>query len=431
MSKLASPPLTEDPVYARVNDLPPEELYPEFFTFTHLNPNPVLVLNTEGQIRYCNLATRQIQKELGLADADLLQIFPNNLVEILQQCLDSGRQVRRLESQIQDRWFGWSAYGIPGGQTVYFHGSDITGYKRVEKEQEALRLKLVQNDKMASIGQLAAGIAHEINNPLSFVVLNLNHIATCSRGLLKIVELYDQLATLLKDGNLSAEAEAAFAGVQDLKAKEQFQDILEELPSLLQESQDGAERIRTIVLNLKEFSHTGEGAQKHANLNRCLQSTLKIVSYEVKYKAKVIEQYGDIPEILCYPQELNQVFMNLLVNASHAIQQKGEIRIITSRRNDQVVVEISDTGCGIPPENLSRIFETFFTTKEVGKGTGLGLSISSEIVKKHGGRLEVESTMGVGSTFRIWLPIKQEGPHPQEGQHAGSHRKPQEAFSSL
>jgi two-component system, NtrC family, sensor kinase len=388
-------------------DLPPEGLYPELVTFTHLNPNPVLVLDAEGHVRYLNLAARQVQEEFKLADADILKILPANIVEIMRQCLESGTQARRLESQIYDRWFGWSAYGVPGGQTVYFHGADITGYKRVEKEQNELRLKLVQNDKMASIGQLAAGIAHEINNPLSFVVLNLNHITTYGRGLLNIVEQYDKVAALVKAGAVSAEVEAVLAGVQDIKAREEFEEILEELPSLLQESQDGAERIRAIVLNLKEFSHTGEGAHKHADLNRCLQSTLKIVSYELKYKAKVIEQYGDIPEILCYPQELNQVFMNLLVNASHAIKQNGEIRIVTARRDEEVVVEISDTGCGIPPENLSRVFETFFTTKEVGKGTGLGLSISSEIIKKHQGRIEVESTVGVGTTFRIWLPIGQ------------------------
>ncbi len=405
-------------------DLPPEGLYPELVTFTHLNPNPVLVLDAEGHVRYLNLAARQVQEDFKLADEDILKILPANIVEIMRQCLDSGTQARRLESQIQDRWFGWSAYGVPGGKTVYFHGADITGYKRVEKQQNELRLKLVQNDKMASIGQLAAGIAHEINNPLSFVVLNLNHIRTYGRGLLNIVEQYDKVATLVKAaGGVSAEVEAVLAGVQDIKAKEEFEEILEELPSLLQESQDGAERIRAIVLNLKEFSHTGEGAHKHADLNRCLQSTLKIVSYELKYKAKVIEQYGDIPEILCYPQELNQVFMNLLVNASHAIKQNGEIRIVTARRDEQVVVEISDTGCGIPPENLARVFETFFTTKEVGKGTGLGLSISSEIVKKHQGRIEVESTVGVGTTFRIWLPIGQGGPQAKEVQHAGSYSK--------
>jgi two-component system, NtrC family, sensor kinase len=403
--------------------LPPESLYSELVTFTHLNPSPVLVLDAQGHVRYLNLAARQMQKEFDLSDADILKILPTNIVEIMRQCLESGTQARRLESQIQNRWFGWSAYGVPGGQTVYFHGADITGYKKVEKEQNELRLKLVQNDKMASIGQLAAGIAHEINNPLSFVVLNLNHISNYGRGLLNIVEQYDKVATLVKAGSLSPELEAELTGVQDIKAREEFEEILDELPSLLQESQDGAERIRAIVLNLKEFSHTGEGAQKHADINRCLQSTLKIVSYELKYKAKVIEQYGDIPEILCYPQELNQVFMNLLVNASHAIKQNGEIRIVTARRDEQVVVEISDTGCGIPPENLSRIFETFFTTKEVGQGTGLGLSISSEIVKKHQGRIEVESTVGVGTTFRIWLPTGQGGPQATGDQNVGGHRK--------
>lgn len=403
--------------------LPPEGLHQELVTFTHHNPNPVLVLDAEGHVRYLNLAARHVQEECGLADTDILKILPTNIGEIMRQCLDSGTQARRLESQIQDRWFGWSAYGVPGGQSVYFHGADITGYKRVEKEQNELRLKLVQNDKMASIGQLAAGIAHEINNPLSFVVLNLNHITIYGRGLLNIVEQYDKVAALAKAGTMSPELEAGFAAVEEAKARDEFEEILEELPSLLQESQDGAERIRAIVLNLKEFSHTGEGAQKHADINRCLQSTLKIVSYELKYKAKVIEQYGDIPEILCHPQELNQVFMNLLINASHAIKQNGEIRIVTARRDEQIVVEISDTGCGIPPENLPRIFETFFTTKEVGKGTGLGLSISSEIVKKHHGRIEVESTVGVGTTFRIWLPIVQGGPQVKEEQHAGNRRK--------
>ena len=389
--------------------LPPEAFYPELVTFTHHNPSPVLVLDAEGRVRYLNLAARQMQQEMGLTEADILKVLPANLMEVVRQCLDCGTQVRRLESQIQDRWFGWSAYGVPGGQTVYFHGADITQYKRVEKEQNELRLKLVQNDKMASIGQLAAGIAHEINNPLSFVVLNLNHVANYGRGLLKIVEQYDKVASLVRGSTITTELEVALAGVEDAKAEEELEEIQEELPCLLQESQDGAERIRAIVLNLKEFSHTGEGAQKHADINRCLQSTLKIVSYELKYKAKVIEQYGDVPEILCFPQELNQVFMNLLVNASHAIKQNGEIRISTARRDEHVLIEISDSGCGIPPENLGRIFETFFTTKEVGKGTGLGLSISSEIVKKHQGRIEVESTVGIGTTFRIWLPIGQEG----------------------
>lgn len=404
-------------------DAVPQDLYPELVTFTHHNPNPVVIVDMEGHVKYVNLAALRVQQECHLSDADILKILPVNIADIIRQCHESGMPARRLESQILDRWYGWSAYEHYGRETVYFHGADITEYKRAEKEQNELRLKLVQSDKMASIGQLAAGIAHEINNPLSFVVINLNHITSYAQGLLKIVEQYGKVATFIKGGSMPAGMESALESVEALKATETYAEILDELPSLLQESQEGAERIRSIVLNLKEFSHTGEGTLKHADVNRCLQSTLKIVSYELKYKAKVIEQYGDIPEILCYPQELNQVFMNLLVNASHAIKQDGEIRIVTERRQEEVVIEISDTGCGIPPENLSRIFETFFTTKEVGKGTGLGLSISSEIVKKHHGQIEVQSTVGLGTTFRIRLPIGQPDLQVQEDCHAGSSRK--------
>ena len=185
-SVLGNAPLKQGLINVHKIGLFPEDLYPELVTFIHLNPNPVLVLDAEGPIRYINLAARQVQEDFGLADADILEIFPTDIVEIMRQCLESGTQAQRLECQVQDRWFGWSAYGMPGGQ-FYLHGADITGYKRAEKEQNELRLKLMQNDKMVSIGQLAAGVAHEINNPLSFVVLNLNHITNYGRGLLNIV----------------------------------------------------------------------------------------------------------------------------------------------------------------------------------------------------------------------------------------------------
>jgi two-component system NtrC family sensor kinase len=380
----------------------PASIHAELVAFAHLNPNPLLLLDPECRLHYCNMAARQVQADFGLSSADMLDVLPDRLPEIVEGCLASPAP-QRFEKQIRDRWLGWTAYSVPDGRLVYFHGADITKYKRAEKEQDELRLRLVQSDKMASIGQLAAGIAHEINNPLSFVVVNLNHIGDYSRRLLRVVELQHRV-----DGPLdgaSHDLEPLRAELSELKTRLELDEILEELPALLDESRDGAERIRTIVQNLKEFSHAGEGKQKHADINRCLQSTLKIVAYELKYKAKVIEEYADVPEILCYPQELNQVFMNLLVNAGHAIKEKGEIRVRTSRRDNQIVIAISDTGCGIPPEHLPRIFETFFTTKEVGKGTGLGLSISAEIIKKHHGRIEVESTVGVGTTFHVWLPI--------------------------
>lgn len=395
---------------------PAPTLHPQLVTFAHCNPSPLFILNAEAGLIYCNHAARRTQQDLGLTGQDILTLLPADFPDIVRECLTSDAKPRRLENEVHSRWFGWTAYRLPKIDVVYFFGADITKYKDAEKEQNELRLRLIQNDKMASIGQLAAGIAHEINNPLSFVVLNFNHIMKYCTGLLALVKQYAAVEHSCEAATAPASASSyreALAQLEAVKHQMELDEVLEELPSLLEESKDGAERIRSIVQNLKEFSHTTEGARKHADVNRCLQSTLKIVAYELKYKAKVMEEYGVIPEISCYPQELNQVFMNLLVNAGHSIKERGEIRVRTSRQAGHIVVEISDTGCGIPAEHLPRIFQTFFTTKEVGKGTGLGLSISADIVNKHQGRIEVTSTVGVGTTFYVWLPI-----------HAGADTRP-------
>ncbi len=160
----------------------------------------------------------------------------------------------------------------------------------------------------------------------------------------------------------------------------------------------------TIVRGLKSFSRIDEARLQAADINECLEATLNIVWNELKYKAAVTKEYGDIPRTLCNPQQLNQVFMNLLVNAAQAIAKQGEIRIRTSHENNWILVSIADTGCGIAAENLTRIFEPFFTTKEVGKGTGLGLSISYDIIKKHGGDIAVASEPGRGTTFTVKIP---------------------------
>jgi len=205
--------------------------------------------------------------------------------------------------------------------------------------------------------------------------------------------------------------------------------IVEDLPVLLDESIDGIDRVREIVKNLKEFSHVDRGAQRPFNLKDGLESTLKIAWNELKYDAEVTKDYGDVPEVSCRPQQINQVFMNLLVNASHAIKEKakalaessdkeyraekGKIVIRTYSESGFVVAEIKDSGAGIPEDKIEKIFDPFFTTKPVGKGTGLGLSISYGIIKKHGGRIEVESEVGVGTTFKVFLP---ETAPPLEGE---------------
>ncbi|MCK4485579.1 MAG: GHKL domain-containing protein [Desulfobacterales bacterium] len=181
--------------------------------------------------------------------------------------------------------------------------------------------------------------------------------------------------------------------------------VLDDIPNLMKESQEGAERIKKIVIDLKDFAHPGDQELKYADINRSLDSTLNIVWNELKYKSTVTKDYGDLPQVRCYPQQLNQVFMNLLVNAAQAIEKQGEINIMTRALDGKVEIAISDTGSGIPEENLSRIFDPFFTTKEVGKGTGLGLNVAYNIIKKHKGAIDVESEVGKGTTFTIRIPV--------------------------
>lgn len=275
--------------------------------------------------------------------------------------------------------------------------------RETNRKLEEAHNQLLQSEKMASIGQLAAGVAHEINNPISFVNSNLSSLESYLQGILEMLKEYEQHEPLLA-GNFPAQ----FASIQAVKEKVELDYLKDDIVSLLDESKDGLLRVKKIVQDLKDFSHVGTAEWQMADLQTGLESTLNIVNNEIKYKAKVIREYEKIPPIECLPLELNQVFMNMLVNAAHAIEDHGEITVRTSLHGDRVLVEISDNGNGIAPENLKRIFDPFFTTKPIGKGTGLGLSLSYSIVQKHQGRIEVESTVGKGTCFKIWLPIQQE-----------------------
>jgi C4-dicarboxylate-specific signal transduction histidine kinase len=260
--------------------------------------------------------------------------------------------------------------------------------------------QLLQSEKMASVGLLAAGVAHEINNPVGFVLSNLNSLGEYMRDFLHLLEMYERLEAALPDSKRDE--------VTDLKNKIDLPFLKEDVVSLLAESHNGIERVRKIVQNLKDFSRADTTEDwKLADVHAGLESTLSVVWNELKYKCEVRREFGQLPLIECRLSELNQVFMNLLVNASHAIEKKGVITIRTGVQDKEAWVEISDTGSGMTPEVVEHIFEPFFTTKPVGKGTGLGLSVSYNIVQKHHGRFDVESTPGVGTTFRIWLPLEQ------------------------
>jgi len=273
------------------------------------------------------------------------------------------------------------------------------------QELENATLQLLQNEKMASIGQLAAGIAHEINNPMGFINANLNVLEDYRRELKELFTAYDQMLAKFTTRNLDRNEAELLRNLKTLAGRIKADELFNDFQSLIRESREGAERVKKIILNLGEFSHPDRGKLEYADLNAGLDSTLNIVWNELKYKAEVKKEYSELPKIRCYPQEMNQVFMNLLVNAAQAIPEKGEIRIKTWREDGHVMISIADTGTGIPGENLKKIFDPFFTTKEVGKGTGLGLSISYGIVKKHNGEITVNSEPGKGATFTVRLPI--------------------------
>ncbi len=271
--------------------------------------------------------------------------------------------------------------------------------KRTAQELNEAQRAVYQQEKLASIGQLAAGVAHEINNPMGFISSNLT---TLGKYLDKLSAFETAMIGLMeRDGNPETLGE-----LKELRRSMKIDYILGDIQGLLEESHEGAERVRRIVQDLKSFSRVDETECKPTCINDCLTSTLNMVRNEIKYVAEVeLDVAPDLPLLNCYPQQLNQVFMNLLVNAAHALEERGVIGIRTFRDGDDVVIQVRDTGKGIAPEHLTRIFEPFFTTKEVGKGTGLGLSISYDIVKKHGGSISVESRLGSGSTFTVRFPL--------------------------
>ena len=283
-------------------------------------------------------------------------------------------------------------------------------YTALEHEKEEQRIlidkleeahnQLLQSEKLASIGQLAAGVAHEINNPIGFVNSNLGTLKKYATDLLQLIDLYESGRHLLA-------ADAGLLGRIAAARRQADLDFLrDDIIELISESIDGTARVRRIVQDLRDFSRVDEAEWQWADLHAGLESTLNVVWSELKYKADVVRDFGSIPRVECRPSQLNQVFMNILVNAAQAIPERGTITLRSGRADDCVWISISDTGEGIPPERQTRIFDPFFTTKPVGKGTGLGLSVSYGIVKRHGGRIDVVSQPGQGTTFTVWLPIK-------------------------
>ena len=270
--------------------------------------------------------------------------------------------------------------------------------RQTNRKLEEAQNQLLQSEKMASIGQLAAGVAHEINNPIGFVSSNLNTLRQYVADLMRLVDA--SLAVTRQPGDAVAQQTLTQA-----REDVELDYLRQDLPELMDESAEGLSRVKKIVQDLKDFSRVDQAEWQAADLNAGLESTLNVVRNEVKYKAEVVKHLGALPPVQCVAGQLNQVFMNLIVNASHAIRDHGTITLSSGTDGAWAWVQVDDTGCGMTEDVRRRIFEPFFTTKDVGKGTGLGLSLSFSIVQRHGGSIQVRSTLGQGSSFRVWVPI--------------------------
>ena len=261
--------------------------------------------------------------------------------------------------------------------------------------------QLLQSEKMASIGQLAAGVAHEINNPIGYVGSNLGALQEYASAMIELLDAYHRAL-------FSEDPTAHRADLLQARQRLDIDYIVDDMPSLLSESRQGIERVTKIVQDLKGFSRVGSDPRMQpADLLQGLDSTLNIVWNDLKYKVQLEKHYAPLPPVECRASEINQVFLNLLLNAGQAIEQRGTIVLASGCDDSEAWISITDSGSGMSPDVMSHLFEPFFTTKPAGSGTGLGLAISYGIVAKHNGRIDVSSRVGQGSTFRVVLPIRQ------------------------
>ena len=385
----------------------------------------LLVVDREGRIAFANPTAEGILRgklaELrGRSIWEWLSDTPRGR-ELLERTLREGVRFRGAETVITHPSGQVVPIGISCAPLQGANGRRVGAVAIFQdlSEIKELQRHVSQTERMASIGQLAAGVAHEINNPMGFIHANLCQMAEYLSDLRRLWERVGDLQAAIATGRadqIHAQSEKLAA----LSAEVDSDFVFSDFAKALRESQEGSERIRHIVQDLRQFSRNDSGDRTLADVTDCLDSTANIVGTMMKHTVVLRKEYEELPRIRCYPMQIKQVFMNLLVNAFQAIQERvgssgetGEIRLETRRRSGGIVVVVSDTGIGIPPENLPRIFDPFFTTKEVGIGMGLGLSTSFSIVQRHGGALRVESKPGVGSRFEVFLPLTSGDSTPQ------------------
>ena len=383
---------------------------------------------------------RAVARDFGYEPASLLgkgpsALLPHDLNHVLlegiTQELNAGHDVRtELRGRRKDGTTFWVGFFIApvkdaaGCVTHYVAlGADITARLEQERtqrqlqdqlysemqERERMAMELRVAQKLESVGRLAAGIAHEINTPIQYVGDGVAFLQSAHADQERLLAAYRKAFERLGAGE---PAEAVLDSVKEAEQAADLEFLSVEIPKAFQRTLEGVDRVAAIVRAMKEFAHPDGAEHTPADLNHAIETTLLVAHNEYKYSAEVDTKLGPIPEVMCNVGELNQVFLNLIVNAAHAIEESGKdaatgrISVTTATGRESVVISIADNGCGIPEENLEKIFDPFFTTKAVGRGTGQGLAIARSIVaEKHGGSIDVQSTVGVGTRFIIKLPI--------------------------
>jgi len=281
---------------------------------------------------------------------------------------------------------------------------DVTELSKLREESRLNEMQMMQTEKMSSLGQMVAGLAHEMNTPLGFVKNNIEMLEAKNKETKELIALYEKLRSQIMYG--SPNDVALLLSQIDTVSQKVKNRVWQESDSLFRSSVEGINRIQDLILNLKNFSRLDEADFKPTDINENIESTLKIAGHLFKGGIQVIKEFSPLPPVQAFPAQMNQVFLNLITNAVHAVDERtGRITIKTMHQGNSVVIKVIDNGKGIPPENLKKIFDPFFTTKPVGQGTGLGLSIAYKIIEKHGGKIEVQSQVGRGTEFTITLPV--------------------------
>lgn len=388
-------------------------------------PEPIALLDKEHRVVRLNKAMANVMgvpllEAVGQMHCLHEEAFGKNHGSCPHTRLLADQQVHISEIYLKrlDRYFEIRAMPDihPDDQSLIgsvFFARDITEIKNAEKEKQQLQIQLLQRQKLEAVGQLAAGIAHEINTPAQFIGTNIDFLNDSFKDIEELIKSLQHLIAEVKSGKNPAELAA---GAEESLQELDWEYLAEEIPEAIRQSHDGIQRITSIVTAMKEFSHPGSHEKVSDNLNAIIQTTVTVARNEWRYSAEMkLDLDESLPNVPCLHDEIGQVFLNMIVNAAHAITdklgnnsdgEKGIIRIRTGCVDNHVEIQIEDSGAGMPLDIQQKIFEPFFTTKEVGKGTGQGLAISHDvIVGKHGGSIDVTSIPDEGTTFIIRLPL--------------------------